>query len=151
MINLKSFEQFLAESVINEEGTKVEQATETPKTEESKPEATEVAPEKEEPKKTATDLLKECYETIKEEAAQWESDAHDEHTIESYMCEVASLIGNYSANTLKSLKEDYALEAYESACNSMKEAFCKKVDEAKEANMAPSNISKEEEEGPKAS
>lgn len=151
MINLKSFEQFLVESAINEEGTKVEQAIDKPAKEETKPEATEAAPEKEEPKKTAMDLLKECYETIKAEAAQWESDEHDEHTIESYMCEAASLAGNYSANALKSLKEDYALEAYESACNSMKEAFCKKVDEAKEANMAPGNIPKHEEEGPKAS
>ena len=87
---------------------------------------------------------------IKNEAKVWEDDEHDEHTIETYMNEAAALMGNYAANSLKSLKEDYELEAYEAACNSIKESFCKKVDEAKEANMAPSNEAPEENEDPAA-
>lgn len=122
-----------------------EEEAETPETTKEAPEATEG----EEPK-TAIDLMKECMEAMKNEAKAWEGDEHDEHTVETYMCEAASLMGNYAANSLKSLKEDYELEAYEAACNSIKESFCKKVDEAKEANMAPSNQAPEADEDPAA-
>lgn len=130
---------------VNEDEEKEEEEAETPETTKEAPEASEG----EEPK-TAIDLMKECMEAMKNEAKAWENDEHDEHTIETYMCEAASLMGNYAANSLKNLKEDYELEAYEAACNSIKEAFCKKVDEAKEANMAPSNQAPEENEDPAA-
>ena len=81
---------------------------------------------------------------MKEEAAAWANDEHDEHTIETYMTENAELIGGFAANTLKEMKEDYALEAYEAACNQIKEAFCKKVDECKESNMTPGEREQEE-------
>ena len=45
---------------------------------------------------------------------------------------------------VKEMKEDYALEAYEAACNQIKEAFCKKVDECKESNMTPGEREQEE-------
>lgn len=140
MITLKSFEQFVTESAVNEEGVRIEQATdklhkqESQEEESKEKESTEDAEQKEQ--RSVADMLKECYEAMKREAATWESDEHDEHTIESYMTEIASLVGKYSANTLKDLREDYALEAYEAACNSIKEAFCKKIDEAKEINMS---------------
>jgi hypothetical protein len=128
----------------DEAGKEVNEDEEKEETEEA-PEASEG----EEPK-TAIDLMKECMEAMKNEAKAWESDEHDEHTVETYMCEAAALLGNYAANSLKSLKEDYELEAYEAACNSIKEAFCKKVDEAKEANMAPSAQEPAAEEDPAA-
>ncbi len=143
MKTLKSFDQFVLENAtaLNEDEPKVQQQSEV------KPEEKEEAAEtptdsikeepKEEVKKSASDLLKECCEMMKAEAKVWEEDAHDEHTIESYMCEAASLMGNYCANSLKEMKDEYALEAYEAACNSMKESFCKKIDEAKDSNMAP--------------
>jgi hypothetical protein len=146
MKTLKSFNEFVLENAaaLNEDEPKVQQQSEV-KPEEEKEEAAEnptdsikeEPKEEEEEKKSASDLLKECCEMMKSEAKVWEEDAHDEHTIESYMCEAASLMGNYCANSLKEMKEEYALEAYEAACNSMKEAFCKKIDEAKDSNMAP--------------
>lgn len=87
--------------------------------------------------KTVAEMLKEACAIMKDEAKVWEEDEYDEHTIETYMTENAALAGALIANSLKEMKEDYALEAYEAACNSLKEAFCKKVDEAKEANAAP--------------
>lgn len=144
MRTLKSFNEFVLENAaaLNEDEPKVQQQTEA--TPEEKEEAAETPtdsikeePKEEEVKKSASDLLKECCDMMKAEAKVWEEDAHDEHTIESYMCEAASLMGNYCANSLKEMKEEYALEAYEAACNSMKESFCKKVDEAKDSNMAP--------------
>lgn len=99
---------------------------------------------KDEPKKPVCEILKECYGMMKEEAAAWANDEHDEHTIETYMTENAALIGGFAANTLKEMKEDYALEAYEAACNQIKEAFCKKVDECKESNMTPGEREQEE-------
>ena len=96
---------------------------------------------KDEPKRPVSEILKECYGMMKEEAAAWEN---DEHTIETYMTENAALIGGFAANTLKEMKEDYALEAYEAACNQIKEAFCKKVDECKESNMTPGEREQEE-------
>lgn len=86
--------------------------------------------------KTVAEKLKDCFEAMKNEAAVWEEDEYDEHTIETYMTETASLLGGQTANTLKSMKEEYALEAFEAACNSIKEAFCKKVDEVKEEEGA---------------
>jgi hypothetical protein len=144
MKTLKSFNEFVLENAaaLNEDEPKVQQQSEV-KPEEEKEEAAENPTDsikeepKEEEKKSASDLLKECCEMMMSEAKVWEEDAHDEHTIESYMCEAASLMGNYCANTLKEMKEEYALEAYEAACNSMKESFCKKIDEAKDSNMAP--------------
>lgn len=94
--------------------------------------------------KTAAELLKEACAMMKEEAKVWEEDEHDEHTIETYMAENAALVGGLVANCLKEMKEDYALEAYEAACNSLKEAFCKKVDETKEANATPAAETPEE-------
>jgi len=140
MKTLKSFSEFVLENAaaLNEEEPKVQQQAEAQPEEKEEVEETEGGEEEAVPApKSASDLLKECCEMMKSEAKVWEEDAHDEHTIESYMCEAASLMGNYCANSLKEMKEEYALEAYEAACNSMKEAFCKKVDEAKDSNMAP--------------
>lgn len=101
----------------------------------------EVAPEV----KTVAEMLKEACMLMKNEAKVWEEDEYDEHTVETYMTENAALVGALAAQSLKEMKEDYALEAYEAACNSMKEAFCKKVDEAKDVNSTPGEEAKSEE------
>ena len=126
-------------------GKEVSEAEEKEEVEESSEEEDAEKKSKDEPKRPVSEILKECYGMMKEEAAAWENDEHDEHTIETYMTENAALIGGFAANTLKEMKEDYALEAYEAACNSMKEAFCKKVDEAKEVNSTPGEEAKSEE------
>lgn len=120
------------------EETPEEEASETPEEQEAEKKS------KDEPKRPVSEILKECYGMMKEEAAAWANDEHDEHTIETYMTENAALIGGFAANTLKEMKEDYALEAYEAACNQIKEAFCKKVDECKESNMTPGEREQEE-------
>jgi len=123
------------------EAEEKEEAEETPAEEEAEDAEKK---SKDEPKRPVSEILKECYGMMKEEAAAWENDEHDEHTIETYMTENAALIGGFAANTLKEMKEDYALEAYEAACNQIKEAFCKKVDECKESNMTPGEREQEE-------
>lgn len=125
-------------------GKEVSEAEEKEEVEESSEEEDAEKKSKDEPKRPVSEILKECYGMMKEEAAAWENDEHDEHTIETYMTENAALIGGFAANTLKEMKEDYVLEAYEAACNQIKEAFCKKVDECKESNMTPGEREQEE-------
>ena len=98
-------------------------------------EETEEVEEVEETKAVA-DMLSEVYEACKNEAKAWESDAHDEHTVETYMKENAALVGGLAAKCLKEMKEDYSVEAYEAACNEMIEAYSKKVNEMKESDSA---------------
>ena len=118
-------------------GKELSESEETPEEETSEEEGAEKK-SKDEVKQPVSQMLETCYSMMKEEAAAWANDEHDEHTIETYMTENAALVGRFAANTLKEMKEDYALEAYEAACNQIKEAFCKKVDEAKDSNMTPS-------------
>lgn len=138
----KSFDQFISEmdraeeiekEVVDlgnpeehdeEEAEKV-QANES----EEKPESTEKAEEIVE--KAVSEILTECYEKVTNEAKAWESDAHDDHTIESYMCENAALVAGLAAKSLKECKEEFGLEAYEAALNMMSEAFDKKIQEIK--------------------
>ena len=92
--------------------------------------------DKAEPKALA-EMLAELYEgSCKNEAKAYEEDAHDEHTIESYMKENAALVAGLAAKCLREMKEDYAVEAYEAACNEMVEAYTKKMNEMKEMDSA---------------
>ena len=86
--------------------------------------------------KPVSEMLKECYEALKSEAKVWEEDAHDEHTVETYMAENASLVAGLAANTLKEMKADMETEAYEACLNKMSEAFAKKINEIKEMKDA---------------
>ena len=105
--------------------------------EEVEEEAEEVAEEEaEEVMESCSEMLEKCYESCKNEAKAYEEDAHDEHTIESYMKENAALVAGLAAKCLKEMKEDYAVEAYEAACNEMIEAYTKKMNEMKEAEAA---------------
>jgi len=83
--------------------------------------------------KSLAESLTEMYEGMcKEEAKAYEEDAHDEHTVESYMKENAALVASLMAKSLKEMKEEYATEAYEAACNEMIESYSKKMEEMKE-------------------
>lgn len=151
---LKSFEQFVSEMDRSEEiemdGVEMgtpdemgpeeaeEKAEEVQESEEEAEESdeSEEAEENEAPKSLA-EMLSEMYEsTCKEEAKAYEEDAHDEHTIESYMKENAALVAGLAAKTLKEMKEEYAVEAFEAACNEMVEAYTKKMNEMKEMDSA---------------
>jgi hypothetical protein len=89
--------------------------------------------EEAEAKATVEEMVKELYERVKEEAKVWEEDAHDTHTIESYLKENCALHASMATEALKSCKEDITQEQYESACNGLKEAYSKKIDEMMEA------------------
>lgn len=107
---------------LNEEETEeVEEAEEVEETEDAK----EVA-----------EMLKEVYESCKSEAKVWEEDAHDDHTVESYMKENAALVAALAAGSLKEMKEDYTTEQFESACNEMVDAYTTKINEMKESDSA---------------
>jgi hypothetical protein len=86
--------------------------------------------------KPVADMLKACYEAVIAEAKAWEEDAHDEHTIETYMAENASLVAGMAANCVKEMKENMESEAYEACLNKMNEAYAKKINESKEATVA---------------
>ena len=121
------------EEVAEEE---TEEVAESEETEEVAEEETEEVAEEEEETMLVSDMLKEVYESCKNEAKAWEDDAHDEHTVETYMKENAALVGALAAQSLKEMKEDYSVEAYEAACNEMIEAYSKKVNEMKESDSA---------------
>ena len=82
----------------------------------------------------ASELMKEMYEKACEEAKAYENDHYDEHTVESYMKENAALIAALAADKLKEAyesvhDEEMTQEQFESACESMKESYAKKMDE----------------------
>ena len=118
------------------ESEETEEVAESEETEEVTEEETEEVAEEEEETMLVSDMLKEVYESCKNEAKAWEDDAHDEHTVETYMKENAALVGALAAQSLKEMKEDYSVEAYEAACNEMIEAYSKKVNEMKESDSA---------------
>jgi hypothetical protein len=92
---------------------------------------------KEEKSIPVSEMLENCYANVQEEAGVWESDAHDDHTIETYMVENAALVATLAANALKEMKNESANEAYEAAINQMVESYTKKMSEMKESSNAP--------------
>ena len=124
-------EEATEEEAVEEETEEEEAVEESEETEE-----TEEVAEEEEEVRLVSDMLKEVYESCKNEAKAWEDDAHDEHTVETYMKENAALVGALAAQSLKEMKEEYSVEAYEAACNEMIEAYSKKVNEMKESDSA---------------
>jgi hypothetical protein len=149
----KSFDQFVSEMDRSEEIEKDIQALSTPAemdVEDTEAEADKVqtneAEEKPESEETPSDeagetkeeqaeevskVLERCYESVVAEAKAWETDAHDDHTIESYMCENAALVASLAAKACKDCKDEYGEEAYEAALNMIKEAFSNKIEEVK--------------------
>ena len=165
MSKLKSFEQFLSErdraediqqEVIdittpdvkgaeeaeeeaeevqgNEEAEEVQPVEESEEEESEEEESEEEATEKK--TKLVSEMLQEVYEACKNEAKVYEEDAHDDHTVESYMAENAALIAALAAKSLTEMKEEYSTEAYEAACNGMIESYTKKMNEMKETESA---------------
>ena len=81
-------------------------------------------------------MMNELKEALKDEAKAYESDDYEEHTAESYMKENAALAASIATKALEEMKEsdeEYTKEAYEATCNTMKEAYAKKIEEACEA------------------
>jgi hypothetical protein len=142
----KSFDQFVAEMDRSEEvekevvdlGTPDKKDIEETEAEADKVQTNEAeeAPEGEEAKEEeveemVSEILEKCYEKVVKEAKAWETDAHDDHTIETYMCENVALVAGLSAKAIKDCKEEFGVEAYEAALNMVKEAFSKKIEEIK--------------------
>tara|TARA_R110000782_G_scaffold1387_3_gene5384 strand:- start:62801 stop:63322 length:522 start_codon:yes stop_codon:yes gene_type:complete len=166
MSKLKSFDQFLSErdraddiqqDVIDMSTPDTKGAEETEKeaedvqgngnAEEAKPieeseeaeeeaEVEESEEEAEEEAKQVSEMLQEVYEACKNEAKVYEDDAHDDHTVESYMIENAALIAALAAKSLTEMKEEYSTEAFEAACNGMIESYTKKMNEMKETESS---------------
>jgi len=105
----------------------------------------------EEVAKAVSEMLKETYESACNEAMAYESDDYEEHTIESYMKEMASLNASMMMETYESAckegKEgEMTREMYEAACESMKESYAKKMDEMKESYEEVQSTEETEEE-----
>jgi hypothetical protein len=88
--------------------------------------------------KLVSEMLKEAYESACTEAEAYEGDDYPEHTVETYVKEMSSLNAGMMSEMYEaacaSVKEgDMTIETYEATCNEMKEAFCKRMDEMKEA------------------
>jgi len=125
------------------EETEEEPAAEEPEETEEEPESDEpvtvVDDIKDDEDPTVESISKNLYEKVKKEATAWNEDMHDEHTIESYLKENCAMHAGMMANALKELKgakDDYTVEMYEAACETLKESFTKKIDEMKEAYAA---------------
>jgi hypothetical protein len=123
------------------EETEEEPAEEPEETEEEPAEepVTVVDDIKDDEDPTVESISKNLYEKVKKEATAWNEDMHDEHTIESYLKENCAMHAGMMANALKELKgakDDYTVEMYEAACETLKESFTKKIDEMKEAYAA---------------
>ena len=99
-------------------------------------EVEEEAEEEAEEAKQVSEMLQEVYEACKNEAKVYEDDAHDDHTVESYMIENAALIAALAAKSLTEMKEEYSTEAFEAACNGMIESYTKKMNEMKETESS---------------
>jgi hypothetical protein len=124
-----------------EKETEEEPAEEPEETEEEPAEepVTVVDDIKDDEDPTVESISKNLYEKVKKEATAWNEDMHDEHTIESYLKENCAMHAGMMANALKELKgakDDYTVEMYEAACETLKESFTKKIDEMKEAYAA---------------
>ena len=113
-----------------------EEIEEAEEVEEEAEEVEEEAEEEAEEAKQVSEMLQEVYEACKNEAKVYEDDAHDDHTVESYMIENAALIAALAAKSLTEMKEEYSTEAYEAACNGMIESYTKKMNEMKETESA---------------
>jgi len=90
----------------------------------------------EEPK-TVSEMMAEAYEAACSEAQAYESDDYEDHTVEGYMKENAALAASLAAKAMEEAYEavkdgEMTVEMYEANCNSMKEAYAKKIDELKE-------------------
>jgi hypothetical protein len=81
-------------------------------------------------------MLEKCYSAVVDEAKEWAEDAHDDHTIETYMAENAALVAKLAVNTLTEMKGDMETEAFEACLNRMSEAYAKKINEMKESKDA---------------
>lgn len=84
--------------------------------------------------KSMTEMLKEVYEYGYSEAIAYEGDDNKEHTVESYLKEMAALNAGMMAEMYEKAykeakEEEMTKEAFESMCNEMKESYGKKLDE----------------------
>ena len=159
-MKFKSFEQFVTEMDRSEEiekdikdtgapvpmdveDTEAEadevQTNEAEETEETAEGETKEEEAEEEAAQLVSEILESCYQAVVKEAMAYENDAHDDHTAESYMAENAALVAGLAGKALKQCKEAYGMEAYESALNTIKEAFSNKIDSIKlqEAGQDP--------------
>lgn len=95
----------------------------------------------EEPK-TVEEMYEELKTCTENEAKAYEGDAHDGHTIETYLKDSAAMNAKMITEVLANCRganESYTKEAYESSCNEMKEAYAKKIDEVVEAYESMNN------------
>lgn len=83
-----------------------------------------------------SEMLEKCYERAIEEAKEWAEDAHDDHTVETYMAENAALVAKMGVTALSRLKEEMSTEAFEACLNKMAESYTKKINESKEVKAA---------------
>ena len=92
--------------------------------------------------KTVEEMYEELKTCTENEAKAYEGDAHDGHTVETYLKDSAAMNAKMITEVLancRSTNESYTKEAYESSCNEMKEAYAKKIDEVIEAYESMNN------------
>lgn len=121
----------------SDEHEKLESPDEEAKEDEEEVEGGEKA-EDDQKVKTVAEMLESCFSDAVKEACDYDKDEYPDHTLESYLKENASLIAAMSAKTLEQAHaelNDEALEKemYEACLNDMKESYCKKIEELKEA------------------
>jgi hypothetical protein len=137
------------ELYFDEEGNLIDDEDED-ESDEDEDESDEDEDEDEKTPRSVAEMLKEVYEAAHNEAKAYEGDDYQEHTVESYMKEMAALNAGmmaemYEASCNEVKEEEMTVEMYEAACNSMKEAYAKKMDEMMESYSSDSNLDSEKE------
>lgn len=84
--------------------------------------------------KSMTEMLKEVYESACNEAIAYEGDDNEEHTVESYLKEMAAVNAGMMAEMYEKAyseakEEKMTKEVFESMCKEMKESYAKKLEE----------------------
>ena len=131
-------EDFNDEEVEEDEEKEVADADDVEETEEAEEEDEQGTEESEEALKVAEQMVK-TYKSVVMEACEFSGDDYEDHTLERYMKENAALAATLAAQALEEayekINEDIEMsnETYEAMMNEMKEAYCNKIDQCREA------------------
>lgn len=144
-------EDFNDEEVEEDEEKEVADADDVEETEEAEEEDEQGTEESEEALKVAEQMVK-TYKSVVMEACEFSGDDYEDHTLETYMKENAALAATLAAQALEEAYEkinediEMANETYEAMMNEMKEAYCNKIDQCREAFTGDPRGAAEEEE-----
>lgn len=103
---------------------------------------------------TVAEMYKKIGEACKNEAMAYDADEYAEHTKDTYITEMATLAAETTCNAIQKIHgESGTKEQFEATCNSVREAYAKKCNEACESYGTSENETQDNEpiQGPENS